>query len=491
MTAVGATLRAIAASSDGPVEIVGDDAVVASDVTHDSRDVRPGSLFVAISGARYDGYDFVDTAVANGAVALAVGRTIPTSTPYLVVDDPRRRMAAMARTVHGAPDEHLSIVGVTGTNGKTTVTRMCEAAWLASGRACAVVGTLGIRSRGVSIPSARTTPESSDLQRMLGAMVSDGVDAVALEVSSHALELHRADAVRFTAVGFTNLSQDHLDFHGDMESYYLAKRSLFDTARSDVAVLNVDDPVGRRLAGETSLDVVRVGLGADTDVSATSVDLTSSGTEFVLRTPEGSTRTVLPLLGRFNVHNALVAAGLLRADRVDVAAIGAGFERLEPVAGRMEVVASSAPFTVVVDYAHTPDAIAAVLRAASEVVDERVIAVVGAGGDRDRDKRALMGAAASRGSDVTIITTDNPRSEDPTAIAAEVKIGADSNTRATVRTVLDRRTAITAAIEEAAPGDIVLILGKGHEQGQEFGDRTEPFDDRTESSAALALLGYL
>ncbi|MGI9584970.1 MAG: UDP-N-acetylmuramoyl-L-alanyl-D-glutamate--2,6-diaminopimelate ligase [Acidimicrobiia bacterium] len=486
---MGSTLASIAEALPGPTTVLGGEATI-DDVTHDSRGVTAGSLFVAIPGDRFDGHSFIDSAIEDGAAALLVDRDADDHIPRIVTPDTRRAMAWAAREVHGQPDASLSILGVTGTNGKTTVAHLCESVWQHAGTRCAIIGTLGAHIDGAPLPLKRTTPESSDLQRLLGLMRDSNVHSVAMEVSSHALTLHRADAIRFTAVGFTNLTQDHLDFHGSMAEYLDSKRRLFSLDRSDKAVINIDDPAGSRIASETELDVVAVGLDYDAAIRATNVAGTATGTRFVLDTPEGRADVDLPLAGRFNVDNALVAAGLLRCDGVDLEHIAAGLSSVPAIPGRMEAIPHSGPFTVVIDYAHTPDAVSAVLRSAASTAQGRVIALVGAAGDRDPEKRSLMGAAASRFADVTIVTTDNPRSEDPVLIAEEVRRGALSHSRSTVEMIIDRAEAIHEGISMAEDGDVVLILGKGHEQGQEVHGVVHPFDDRQVAAAVLADEGW-
>ena len=476
-----ATLHEMAASAPDVVAVVGSDVTI-SDLTHKSQDITEGSAFVAIRGERFDAHRFIGDAVASGASALVVQEPIETSVPHIIVEDTRRSMAYMARAVHGYPDRSLSIVGITGTNGKTTVAHMCEAAWIAAGRPSGVIGTLGARYLGTPVPLARTTPESSDLQRLLASMRNDGVESVAMEVSSHALDLHRADAIAFTSAGFTNLSQDHLDFHGTMEEYFASKATLFTPDRTRSAVVNVDDAFGRRLAQQIELPLITVSVdesrnSGQADITATDLAVSESGTSFVLHTRAGSDAVDLPIVGSFNVSNALVAVGLLLEDGVEVPHIVEGLANLSTISGRMEIVPGDHPFTVFVDYAHTPDAISEVLASARGVTSARLIVVVGAGGDRDHDKRSLMGAAAARFSDLVIVTTDNPRSEDPGAIASEVVRGAKTAARSQVTTILDRGEAIAAAIDRAEPGDVVLILGKGHERGQEVAGTFVPFDD--------------
>ncbi|MGI9641497.1 MAG: UDP-N-acetylmuramoyl-L-alanyl-D-glutamate--2,6-diaminopimelate ligase [Acidimicrobiia bacterium] len=478
---MSATLHEIAAVAPGVLSVVGPDVTV-SDLTHSSQDVAPGAAFVAIRGERFDAHRFIDDAVAAGASALIVQEPTEMPVPHIVVEDSRHAMAHMARAVHGYPDRSMSMLGITGTNGKTTVAHMCEAVWTAAGRPSGVIGTLGARYLGTPVPLNRTTPESSDLQRLLGAMRDDGVESVAMEVSSHALDLHRADAIVFTSAGFTNLSQDHLDFHGTMEEYFASKAKLFAGDRTKSAVINLDDAYGPRLAAEVDVPVLTVSMQGSThtvpvDIVASDVVASDAGTSFTLGTPAGDGTVELPLVGSFNVSNALVAAGLLLEDGVDAAHIFEGLSSLPTISGRMEIVPGDHPFTVVVDYAHTPDAITAVLAAARAVTRAGLIVVVGAGGDRDQDKRSLMGAAAARFSDLTIVTTDNPRSEDPAAIAAEVARGAEAARRSKVLTVLDRGEAIETAIGTAEAGDVVMVLGRGHERGQEIAGAVVPFDD--------------
>ena len=471
---MAATLSQVAAAAPGVISVSGDPVV--SDVTHDSRRVRQGTLFVAIRGSLVDGHDYIDQAVAAGATAIAAEEAIDRETPMIVVTDTRAAMAAMARTVHGAPDRDLTIIGVTGTNGKTTVVHLCEAVWRATAHPAGILGTLGARHLGTPIDLGHTTPESSDLQRVLAAMRDDGVEAVAMEVSSHALALHRVDGIGFAAVGFTNLTQDHLDFHGTMEAYFAAKRDLFDPSRTARAVINIDDEHGRRLVDAVPATMT-VSIGSPADLVATDLRLTPTGSAFTVAHDGGRTHFEIPIAGSFNVSNALVAAGLLHTTGVSMDVIAAGMATLEPIPGRMEVVPHDGDFTVVVDYAHTPDAITSVLSGAQELASGRVIAVVGAGGDRDQDKRALMGAAAARRADVTVVTTDNPRSEAPDVIAAEVARGARADGRSEVEVILDRRSAIRHAIASADSGDVVMVLGRGHEPSQIVGEEEIPFRD--------------
>ncbi len=489
MSGDGATLAEIAASLDDVSSVTSPQTVVSS-ITHDSRKVTPGSLFVAITGATSDGHRFIDSAIEAGAVAVLSEHSIDADVGCIVVPDTRSAMAWAANVVYWRPDEDLTIVGITGTNGKTTVSHMCESIWRSAERKAGVIGTLGARIDGEPVPIERTTPESSDLQELLATMRDVGVEVVAMEVSSHAMELHRADAITFEVVAFTNLSQDHLDFHGDMATYFAAKAALFDSHRARRGIINIDDAYGRRLAELADVACVSVGASEDADLRFLDVVGTPEGTSFVLEYDGRRLALAIPVMGSFNVSNAAIAAAIAISLDTPTDAIVNGLASLPVVDGRMEVIEHGGPFTVIVDYAHSPGAISEVLQAARSVAGRNVIAVIGAAGDRDRDKRALMGAAAVRFADLVIITSDNPRSEDPAAIAREVQRGADTAPGANAVTVIDRREAITAALEAAEAGDIVLILGKGHEQGIERHGVIEPFDDRTTARAVLEALGW-
>ncbi|MFH1330112.1 MAG: UDP-N-acetylmuramoyl-L-alanyl-D-glutamate--2,6-diaminopimelate ligase [Actinomycetota bacterium] len=469
------TLGELAVLSGG--RLAGDPGIPVSEVTHDSRAAGPGVLFVAVRGFTVDGHRFVAEARGVGSPAVCVEEDPGDGGPTLVVPDTRAVMGPLAARVHGDPSHRLQLVGVTGTNGKTTTCHLVESIAAAAGFVPAVLGTVGARIAGEEMPVVRTTPEAADFQRLLARMVGAGVQVAAVEVSSHALTLGRVAGSHFAVAGFTNLSQDHLDFHADMEDYYQAKASLFTPGLAERAVIWVDDPYGERLAATTPLAVTRVGRRRPADITATEVDLRLDGSSFLL---VGAGQTVpvrLRLAGEFNVANALVAAGIAAALGTGPDSIAAGIGALARVPGRFEIVATGRDCTVVIDYAHTPDGVAAVIGSARDLVGiGRVIAVVGAGGDRDRAKRPLMGAAAAT-ADLAFITSDNPRSEDPAVIVREVLAGAAAGP-AEVRVELDRRRAIREALEAARPGDVVLILGKGHETGQQFADRVLPFDDR-------------
>ena len=474
MSADPVTLARLAAVSSG--RVLGDPATEVQDVTHDSRHAGPGDLFVAMRGAHRDGHEFVPTCAAGAA---CVERPVDAGIPQLVVGDTRAAISVLAAEVHGHPSADVPVVGITGTNGKTTVAHMLAAIVEAGGGVPGVAGTVGARIGGRHIQQTRTSPEASDFQRLLREMVDSGVTLAAVEVSSHALAFGRTASTRFAAVAFTNLSQDHLDLHGDMESYFAAKASLFEDA-SVPAVVNVDDPWGRRLAGSFAGPVVAVGAGEA--FSATNVEAGILASTFDLATPGGVRSVRLPFGGLFNVENAVMAAALGATQGFDLEAIVGGLENVNPIPGRMEPVRAGQDAAIIVDYAHTPDGIAHVVDSVRPLVAGRIILVIGAGGDRDADKRPAMGRAASA-ADVALITSDNPRSEDPDSIIKAVMSGADGPARVIVEP--DRRLAIMAAVTEAEAGDAVLILGKGHETGQEIGGDVVPFDDRLVAREAV------
>jgi len=447
------------AAALGAVEVVGRVPTQVLDLDYDAGHVRPGSLFCCVPGARADGHDFAPEAVERGAVALVVERPLAVDVPQLVVHDARAAMAVAADEFYGRPTEELEVAGVTGTSGKTTTAFLLYAILAAGGRRPGLLGTIEARVGGERRGVERTTPEAIDLQRTFREMLDAGDRSCAIEASSHASELHRLDRVRFAVLVFTNLSQDHLDFHGDMESYFRAKRRLF---TGQPAVVNVGDAYGRRLAEELP--------GAIT---------------FSSRDTSALEGIDLKLRGRFNVENALGALFAARALGIDDDAIKRGLESVRGVPGRFESVDGGQPFSVVVDYAHKPDALEKVLRAARELSGARVICVLGAGGDRDRGKRPLMGKIAAELADVAIVTSDNPRSEDPLVIIDEIVAGAATP----VDVEPDRAAAIARAVELAQDGDVVVIAGKGAEPGQELADRTIPFDDREVARDALRRLG--
>jgi len=450
-------------------------------LAYDTRAVGPGTLFFCVPGFTRDGHDFAAEALARGAVALVVQRPLNLDVPQIEVPSVRAAMAPAAAAFYGDPTADLQIVGVTGTNGKTTTAFLVRALLEADRRQTGLLGTVKSVIGGVERPVERTTPEAIDLQRTFREMLDAGDVACSMEVSSHALELHRADAIHFAVAIFTNLTQDHLDFHGTMEEYFLAKRRLFEDGRARHAVINVDDPYGARLAAET-LGALTFAVESEATYRATQVQTSLAGAEFRVEEPEGVVELRSPLRGRFNVYNVLGAYAAVRALGVSAETSRAAIETAGHVPGRFEPVDAGQDFAVLVDYAHTPDSLENVLRAARQLTGGRLHVVFGCGGDRDRGKRPMMGEIARRLADRVIVTSDNPRSEDPEAIIQEVLAGTGPD----VEHDADRRSAIAEAIAGAAPGDVVVIAGKGHEQGQEFeAGRKIPFDDVTVAREAL------
>jgi UDP-N-acetylmuramoyl-L-alanyl-D-glutamate--2,6-diaminopimelate ligase len=461
-------------------DLMGNDApdVEVSGLAYSSRSVVPGTLFFCVPGFRADGHDFAPDAVARGAVALVCQRPLGLGVPEVLVDDVRAAMGPAAVRFYGDPTAELDVVGVTGTNGKTTTAFLVRHLLEAGGRQTGLLGTVKRVVGGVEEEVERTTPEAIDLQATLRAMLDGGDRACAMEVSSHALELGRVAGIRFACRIFTNLTQDHLDFHETMEAYFAAKRRLFEEA--GLSVVNIDDGYGRRIAAE--VDCVTFGVEREADYRARDVEFDLMGSRFVSETPEGELRLRSPLPGLFNVQNVLGAVAAARSLGVPGETIAAALPEFGRVPGRFEPVDEGQDFGVLVDYAHTPEALENVLRAAREVTQGRLHVVFGAGGDRDRGKRPLMGAAARRLADRVLVTSDNPRSEEPEAIVDAIMEGAGPEAERET----DRRRAIALAIDTAEPGDVVVIAGKGHEQGQEFENgRKEPFDDVTEARAAL------
>ncbi|MEM7339133.1 MAG: UDP-N-acetylmuramoyl-L-alanyl-D-glutamate--2,6-diaminopimelate ligase [Actinomycetota bacterium] len=446
------------------IAVPGDASATLVGATHDSRAVQPGWLFCCVPGANVDGHEFAPAAIAAGAAALLVERPLGLGVPELQVRDVRRAMGPVAAVIEGQPSNELTVVGVTGTNGKSSVVQLLADIWAAAGTSAEIYGTL---------TGARTTPEATDLQRQFRQSRDRGVDAVAIEVSSHALALERTRGTRFAAAIFTNLGRDHLDFHRTMENYFAAKTLLFAPGYTPLAVVNTDDDYGLRLAGmlrdESAVTLHRYELR---DAEGLVIDGVRS--TFTWRGHPVS----LPLAGRHNVSNALAAATAAAAIGLDPEVIVAGLEATAPVRGRFELVANDGPFTVAVDYAHTPDALEAVLGAATQMTAGRVIVVFGCGGDRDREKRPEMGKVAQRTADVVVVTSDNPRREDPLDIIDAILNGMDLDHDTNVIVEADRRVAIERAIAEAHPGDIVVIAGKGHEAVQVIQHRELPFDDR-------------
>jgi len=453
------------------VEVRGDPAAVeVTSIEHDSRTVTPGALFCCLPGHRTDGHDHAPDAVARGAAALLVERPLALGVPQARVEPggARLAMARIACRFHGDPARDLTCVGVTGTNGKTTVTHLLGSIFDAHGDPAVVIGTLG---------GPRTTPEAPELQRRLADARAEGRRAAVLEVSSHAMTEHRVDGILFDAAVFTNLSRDHLDHHGTMEAYFEAKASLFVPGRAALAVVNADDPYGRRLLASATVPTVPVALA-----DATEVETGVGGTTFTWRGRR--LRTVL--IGTHNLANALAAATTAEALGLPLDAVETGLASAGPVPGRFEVVGPVASFRVVVDYAHTPDGLRAALASARELAGgARVLCVFGCGGDRDRGKRPAMGAAASSGADIVVVTSDNPRSEDPAAIIEEILVGVVAGPGLVV-VEPDRALAIGRAVALAGPGDVVVVAGKGHETTIEAAGTTVFFDDREVAAAALS-----
>jgi UDP-N-acetylmuramoyl-L-alanyl-D-glutamate--2,6-diaminopimelate ligase len=471
-----ALIRALA-----PSDVIGRRPVEITDLAYATGRVRDGALFFCVPGARVDGHDLAADAAAAGAAALVVERPVDVAVPQLVVESARAAMAVAADAFFGAPTEWLAVAGVTGTNGKSTTTYVLRSILEAGGRRTGLVGTVEWVVGGASRAAPHTTPEAIDLQRIFREMLDAGDEAVALEASSHGSHYRRLDRVRFDALVFTNLTQDHLDLHGDMEEYFQAKRRLFTGVVPPPAAVNVGDPYGRRLADELAGahrgPLVTFGLRPEAEVRADGLEVGARGSSFTAAGIPIET----PLLGVFNVENVLgaIAAALLLD--VDEDAIVQGVRATAGVPGRFEAVDEGQDFAVVVDYAHTPDALATVLGAARPLGSGRLVVVFGAGGDRDREKRAQMGRIARGLADTVVVTSDNPRSEDPLAIVEQIVQG----TGIDVEIDPDRRSAIDAAIAGASAGDVVVIAGKGHEQGQEIAGVVHPFDDREVARAAL------
>lgn len=464
-----------------------------------SDSVRAGDLYAALPGTRTHGARYVDRAVAAGAIAVmtdADGATFlgdagSVEVPVLVVDRPRALLGEVAALVYGRPAEAITLVGVTGTHGKTTTTQLIAHAAARAGRTTAVVGTMGTWIAGERVGSALTTPEAPDLHALFAVMREQEVEVCAIEVSSHALVMGRVDGVVFDLAVFTNLGRDHLDFHRDMEEYFAAKAQLFTPARATAALVNVDDSYGRRLAERAEVPTRTLTIGAVAADWHAAMDVASSGPEatvFVVSGPDGvERRGSVAMPGEFNVSNALAAIAVCTEVGLDLDAAIDGVAAAPPVGGRMERVDADPDVAVIVDYAHKPDALRAVLAALRPVTPGRLILVVGAGGDRDRGKRPIMGEVGAASADLLVVTDDNPRSEEPASIRAEIVEGArGSSATAEVVEVGDRREAIRYAVATAQPGDTVLIAGKGHETGQEVGTTVLPFDDRAEARAAIA-----
>lgn len=474
----------------------GDPRVEINALTYDSRQVTAGACFACVPGEHTDGHAHAPEAVSSGAVALLVERPLDLGVTEAEVASVRGALGPAAARFYGAPSTSMRCLGVTGTNGKTTVTYLLENVLRAAGERAGVIGTTGARIDGASLPLEHTTPEATDLQALLARMRDEGVRGVAMEVSSHALDQHRVDGTKFAAVGFTNLTHDHLDYHGSLDAYFGAKARLFDHEHTAAAAINVDDQHGRKLAAMTAargLPVITFSVSSfDADLVAGDIKSEASGSRFMLSDQRTSdtAEVRIALLGEFNVSNAAAAAAIALASDLPFERVIAGLGSKVTVPGRFERVDAGQPFTVLVDYAHTPDALSTVLRAARAFAGaNRVMVVFGCGGDRDREKRPLMGAAAASLSDVAVVTSDNPRGERPEDIADAVVAGMGTGS-AEHFVELDRRAAIGFALRSAATGDVVVIAGKGHETGQTIGEVTTPFDDRAVAREELGALAW-
>ncbi|MFJ6936082.1 UDP-N-acetylmuramoyl-L-alanyl-D-glutamate--2,6-diaminopimelate ligase [Streptomyces sp. NPDC101132] len=465
-------------------------------ITHDSRAVRPGDVYAALPGARLHGADFAAQAASLGAVAVltdpaGADRAAATGLPVLAVEDPRGRMGELAAAIYGHPGTGLLQIGITGTSGKTTTAYLVEGGLRGAGHHTGLIGTVEMRIGDERIKSERTTPEATDLQALFAVMRERGVESVAMEVSSHALVLGRVDGCVFDVAVFNNLSPEHMEFHSGMEDYFQAKAQLFTERRARLGVVNVDDEYGRRLAKEATIPVVTFSAEGDAGADWRAEDVVSGpvGSTLTVVGPDGvRVRATAPLPGPFNVANTLAAVVTLAAAGIDPQTAADGVAAVPGVPGRLEKVDAGQPYLAVVDYAHKTDAVESVLRALRKVTEGRLHLVLGCGGDRDQTKRAPMGAAAARLADTAVLTSDNPRSEDPLAILAAMFGGAVSVPAAERGEVLvdaDRAAAIAAAVARARPGDTVLVAGKGHEQGQETAGVVRPFDDREVLRAAI------
>ena len=487
------TLRTLLATPPGPeLEAAADTPVSA--IAYDSRRVAPGSVFVALKGLKADGDAFADQAVSRGARALVSESAKPggIAAPWIVVRDARLALALLADRFYNHPSRRMPVIGVTGTNGKTTTSYLLCSILDAAGLRAGMLGTVAYRIAGEDREASRTTPEAPDVQQLLNEMLERGSKSAVMEVSSHALSLKRVDGMRFAAGVFTNLTRDHLDFHDDMEDYFAAKRRLFEMLPDGApGVINIDDPRGASLV-EISSRPITYAINGKADVMPGPIEMTLGGLRVDIKTPKGTVPVTSKLVGRPNVYNILAATTTAVGLDVPADAISRGIANLAGVPGRFEVVSQQEDdVTVVVDYAHTDDALRNLLETARPLASQRLVTVFGCGGDRDRSKRPLMGMVAARLSDVVVITSDNPRSEDPKRIIEEIERGIPAGTQASTRapqveSVVERADAIERAISLASKGDVVLISGKGHEKYQQIGDRVLPFDDGEVARAALA-----
>jgi len=454
----------------------------------DSRKITQGSLFICMKGFTVDGHDFAKEAVEKGAVALIVEKPVGLNVPTVQVKDSQRAMAILADAFYDSPTEKLHLVGVTGTNGKTTTTYVLDKIFEDAGKKTGRIGTINTKINGIEYKTVNTTPESLALQKWFHEMVSGGTDVCVMEVSSHALHLGRVRGCDFDVAVFTNLSQDHLDYHETMEAYKQAKGILFSQLgnaygrkRKKYAVLNSDDQASSYYATITAAEVVTYGIHNPADISAENIQITNNGTTFLLKTPFGNAEISMKLVGMFNVYNVLAAVAASLVSGIELESIKLSLKRMEPVPGRLELVDEGQNFSVIVDYAHTPDSLLNVLKTIKQFAKGKVLVVVGCGGDRDKKKRPLMAEISVKHADEAIFTSDNPRSEDPYEIIQDMT----HNLQGDYVTIIDRKEAIDYAIQKADPGDVVLIAGKGHETEQIIGDKVFPFDDRSVAREAI------
>lgn len=495
------TVAQLLASVREQVEVLerrGNLDLTVTSMTDDSRTVSKGSLFVAVKGERVDGHDFVENAKQAGAAAVVAQRSVETgSLPYVRVSDSRKALGWLGSRFHGDPSARLTMVGITGTNGKTTTTYLCRALLEGIGRRVGLIGTVAYQIGSETIPASHTTPGALELQQLLAKMAESGLDTAVMEVSSHALALDRTDGCEYDVAVFTNLTQDHLDFHSDMEDYFKAKLRLFTELAhghktGKRAIINLDDPYGARVRAACPVPVWGYGLSSQAELKAEGVRLSPNGTTFTAATPAGSFPVESRLVGEHNVYNLLGAIGVAVHAGATPTQVQEAVAGVTNVPGRFERVSAGQDFTVVVDYAHTPDALVRLLTAAQAVKTHRIITVFGCGGDRDRGKRPKMGRAAVEQSDVVVLTSDNPRTEDPMAILHEVEVGVrealQRRPHVAYRMIPDRREAIGSAISEARSGDMVLIAGKGHEDYQIIGTKKFHFDDREVAREAIQRL---
>ena len=473
------------------VRITGAEPSNMSELCYDSRTVKKGAAFVAIPGEKVDGKDFIEEAIQKGANTIITEREPerepPDGVTLIVVPDAREALAKMADYFFDSPSKELGVIGITGTNGKTTVSYLIEALMSAAGHRCGRIGTTGYEIVGRSYPAITTTPESADLQKMLREAADRNAKYVALEVSSHALAMNRVDRINFQTAVYTNLTQDHLDFHSNMDDYFSAKARLFTEHSPKVAIVNVDDSYASRLLGLIETELMTYGLEGFSDVTAEDISLDSDETVMTLKTPVGSATIHTPLIGWHNVYNILAATSVAISESIDLSHIVTGLAKFKTVPGRFERVDNYQPYAVIVDYAHTENALYNAIKTARSLAKGRVITLFGCGGDRDKSKRPFMGKVAWEMSDKVIVTSDNPRTEDEHEIITEILEGIDIDDQRPddLLIIPDRQKAITAAIEMAEIGDFVIIAGKGHEDYQIIGTEKHHFDDRKEAKKAI------